>query len=226
MLLMHWADPGRMVLPLTYPWHVHGGSVLQALGHVWFIFAWAVAVTALFGFIAIRTGVPRADTPGRLFSKGVWVSVNAGFFEEIIYRWFIFFSALVMVAFFNTITFHLVHIINEYLLLPVANFATFGALHAQLYGSYGWMFGAAMVVASISFRDAHEGVLRAINAWFMGMVFFWVLFHYGIVAAIVAHILYDVCTDLVAAICAHFQPEPAGLFDGLAAALLGGMLRP
>jgi hypothetical protein len=142
-----------------------------------------------------------------MLRHGAYGSVHAGFFEEVTYRWFVFYAAMVMVPFFNTITGGLVHIINEYILLPAANICTFGALHAQLYGPYGWMFGAAIVFASIRFSDAHANQYQQINAWFLGMVFFWLMFNYGLWAAIVAHILYDLCVDAVASFSAMYQRE-------------------
>lgn len=68
--------------------------------------------------------------------------------------------------------------------------------------------------ASVSFRDQHEylGWFGWINSWFMGMVFFWLLFNYGLFTAIAAHALYDM---IILVMVALFARRPSGLYDRL-----------
>lgn len=76
---------------------------------------------------------------------------------------------------------------------PLADLTTFGYLHEQIYHPHSWAVGAGLLSANAFFRDGHkyQGLFGVINAWFGGMIFFWVLFHYGLVACMVVHFLYD-----------------------------------
>jgi len=187
-----------MVVSFAMPWQSRG-SLLEGLGQVWFIFAWAVGVNVIWQIyhMAKSTSVPQ--NLGELFLKGIWLSVLAGFFEEIIYRWLAFLSAMVVVTFLNFISFGLAHWAYADVLAPLANIATLHALDPQLT-SMGWVLAAAVVSVAASFRDAHEyqGFFGLVNSWFGGMVFFWLMFNYGLWTAIVAHILYDLCVTVVA----------------------------
>lgn len=164
---------------------------IQNLHDVWLMFVWAIASTLLICLLSGRT----ASRLSRFeqIVRGIWVSINAGVFEEIIFRVFMFLNAMVILTFFNFITFGFVEWLYTAILSPVANFFTFYALDDQLQGG-GWLLGAAIISANVRFRNGHkhQGLLGMINSWFMGMVLFWLMFHYGIVAAITAHVLYDV----------------------------------
>jgi len=84
---------------------------------------------------------------------------------------------------------------------PIADWTTFGALHDQLYHPAGWLAGAAVLSANAGFRDGHkyQGILGYVNSWFLGMVFFWLMFTYGLLAAILVHFLYDLIIFAVTA---------------------------
>lgn len=88
--------------------------------------------------------------------------------------------------------------IYDVLLVPLADFTTFHKLHEYLYATnvhtpYAWAAGGAIVSANAFFRDGHkyQGPLGVVNSWFIGMVFFWVMFTYGVFPAMVVHFLYD-----------------------------------
>ncbi len=74
----------------------------------------------------------------------------------------------------------------------------------QVWFIFVWGFGVTLVVGLV-------------NAWFGGMVMFWLMFHYGLWTAIVAHILYDICVFTSRAIADYFRPEDRlrSLFLGL-----------
>lgn len=181
------------------------GFVAEGLSRVWFIFAWGALAT-----IAIRLLSGRGHTSSRTrqVAQGWWISLNAGVFEELIYRWMVFFNAMVFLTFFNWITFGLVKWFYGELLVPVANFFTFHALEAYLYDPRSWLVGAALVSASVKFRDAHHeedlpwflNLFRKVNAWFGGMVMFWLMLNFGLLTAIVAHVLYDAIVFTIGAI--------------------------
>lgn len=168
-----------------------GTSMSDGIAKVWWIFLWAFTINLLIGILHHDT--PRPEEPGLALLKGAWVSVNAGVFEELIYRWLVFFNVMILIPFFDLITFGLWGWMYREALVPLANWTTFGALEPQLLDHPNWVFGAAIVSASIGFRDAHKymGWFGWINAWFGGMVLFWLMFNYGIGTAIVVHILYD-----------------------------------
>jgi hypothetical protein len=170
-------------------------SVFEAMGKVWFLFAWAIGVTLAVGILQVHHGIRREHEPGETFWKGLWISLHAGVFEELIFRWMVFFIAMVSIRFLNAITYGFVGWWYTEVLVPLANWSTMGALQPQLIDSPTWLLGAALVSASITFRDAHKhlGLLGLVNAWFGGMVLFYVMFHYGLWAAIVVHVAYDIC---------------------------------
>lgn len=169
-------------------------SAANAIDQVWFVFAWGTLATLVISVYG--KGEKRLfQDPLTGFLKGLWLSINAGFFEEMIYRWLAFSTAMVLTPFLNWITFGLVHWLNVQVLLPVANWSTLGYLEPQLL-SNNWVLGAAILTANASFRDEHKqhlGLLGYVNSWFGGMLMFYLMFHYGIWAAIAVHTVYDIC---------------------------------
>ena len=166
----------------------------EALRRVWFIFAWGVAFTALLQVLIARAGhIQLFHRPSRMLLRGSWISLNAGFFEEIFYRWLVFFAAMVIIRAFNAVTFGLVEWIYTTLLLPIANVVTFGTLAPQLIDHPQWLLGAAVISSNATFRRAHRhsGPISVANSWFLGMAFFWVMFNYGLLSSIITHAAYD-----------------------------------
>ncbi len=173
------------------------GFVAAGLRHVWFIFAWAFGVTFLTAFILRRRRTIYISRITQVL-KGLWLSVNAGWFEEIIFRGFMFLNAMVTLVFMNWLTGWivsggLIKWLYVHWLVPLANWATFHALQPQLMGHHNWAFGAAIVSVTVAFRDEHKylGPVGWINSWFFGMVMFYLVFNYGLLTAIVAHAVYD-----------------------------------
>jgi len=170
----------------------------EGLAKVWFIFAWALGAT-LVQLLIQGSAYSYTSRTVRLF-KGTWASLNAGIFEELIFRWLLFFIAMITLPFFNIVTFGLLKWLYVEVLIPVANFFTFGGLESYLIGGSSWVLGAAIISANVSFRDAHKGWFTRINAWFIGMVMFYLVLNYGIQTAITAHVLYDVIVFAIAAL--------------------------
>lgn len=201
-LHLFWSD--RVLLTLK---DLEGhGLVWSGLTHVWFIFVWGFGVTLLMAFI--QPSLRSYDSLPRLLGRGWWISLNAGYFEEAIYRWLAFFVAMMVLPFFNLITFGLTKWLYTTVLIPLANIATLHALQPYLHHPGSWTFGAAIVSASIAFRDAHEhlGLFGWVNAWFGGMVMFWLMFNYGLLTAIMAHVIYDAIIFTVVALVATERP--------------------
>lgn len=185
------------------------------LGSVWFIFVWAVAVPLVVYALGHRR-YSHLSRPHQVI-KGLWVSLNAGIFEEIIFRGFLFLNAMVMMVFFDAITFGLVQWINVHVLLPFSDWITFGALHEQLIETPEWYFGAAILSAAAEFRRRHEylGLFGWINSWFVGMVMFYLVFNYGLLTAIAAHVIYDAIIFVIRGLTSKRDP----VYDLVSAAL-------
>lgn len=171
------------------------GSLWDAVKNAWPIYLWGTSVTA-FGLLL--TGSKGRANAVKVFIDGTTRSIAAGVLEEISFRWLIFFSGIVMIPVFDWLFlgfmgFHWIKWIYGVVLCPMANFFTLGYLEHYLLNGYGWAVAAAIICANGNFRDAHKylGRLGYVNSWFLGMYFFWVLFTYGIVAAIIVHFLYD-----------------------------------
>lgn len=206
--ICYWFAGDWMVLSFGALWKPHA-DIGTALGRVWFIFPWGAGVTLLAGLNHVWWGDERNYGPVETFVKGWWLSANAGFFEELMFRWLTFFTAMVVLRAFNAITFGFVEWLYTSALIPAANWATFHALDHQLQHLHYWILGAAVISANADFRDDHKylGPFGFINAWFLGMVMFWLVFNYGLWAAIVAHILYDGCIFTSLALIRALQPS-------------------
>lgn len=134
----------------------------------------------------------------KVLVDGVNVSVVAGLSEEIVFRWLLFLNAIWFLKlsnwmFFGWLGFGMVEHLYLWVLAPVANFFTLGQMSHLFYHQAGWFVGAAMITANAKFRDGHMylGFLGFVNSWFIGMYLFWVMFRYGLPAAILVHFLYD-----------------------------------
>lgn len=185
------------------------GSLIRfdavGLAMVWPIFIWA----GLFALIG--KGRLSYRDKSSLVGRATWVALNAGFWEELVYRFFNFAANMALLVFFNWITFGLVHWLYMNLFLPVSNWLTFGLLEPQLY-AVPWTIGAAIVNANADFRRGHAylGLFGLVNSWFLGMVFFWLMFHYGLVTAMVAHAAYD----MVLMVTRALKSDRVGLVRG------------
>jgi hypothetical protein len=168
------------------------GSVLSGLGKVWFIFAWATVVPLLAVYLLKGRSVSY-DSRTEQIVKGWWISLNAGVFEELTFRVFLFLAAMVIEPWVNVITFGLERWLTVNVEVPVANWATLHALQPQFTAHPNWVFAGAIITASVWFRNGHKylGPIGYINSWFIGMVMFYLVFNYGLVTAIVAHFVYD-----------------------------------
>ncbi len=188
ILTFFWGD---MVLLEFSDIQGRGSSIGAGLSAVWFIFVWGALATLTNGWFTRRQR--RTHEPLEVLVKGWWISLHAGFFEELMYRWLTFFMAMITLPFINWCTFGLLKWSYVTILVPFANWATFGALEPQLLGHTNWVFGAAIASTSLSFQAAHKGhgLIGWINSWFIGLVMFYLVFNFGIVTAIIAHVVYD-----------------------------------
>lgn len=199
-----WAGVDR---GLWWAWE-RPNTVLAGLGDVYFIFIWAAVVPAIVQIVLILRKVPRSGEPASMFGGGLLISLKAGVLEEIVWRWILVLSAPVVLKLLNIITFGLVKWINTEWLIPLANWATFGALESQLVTA-NWLAGAAILYAAASFRNQHAylGLFGYVNSWFIGMVMFYLVFNHGIITAMVAHFAYDAIIFTIGAVGNKFRPR-------------------
>ncbi len=170
------------------------GDVLAAS---WPIFAWGVGASA---YQLVRTLNPKHVNRNaeQILSKGFEISLFAGVFEEISFRWLIFYDAIVAAKITNFLLLGFAgHGITEWLYTsvfgPVANFVTLGILEPYLLNGFGWAVGMAIIVSNGKFQNGHtyQGWFGWVNSWFMGMFFFYLMFKYGLLASMLVHFLYD-----------------------------------
>ncbi|MDQ5936079.1 MAG: hypothetical protein QG574_3415 [Cyanobacteriota bacterium erpe_2018_sw_21hr_WHONDRS-SW48-000092_B_bin.40] len=195
----------KLIFPHAIPysfWELWNttGSVGDWLTASWPILLWAVGITFL---MAALTRNSRYDNyyAERHLAAGIWLSLRAGIMEEIVFRWLIFMWCIAMAKLSDFILggflfeHGLVWLLYSVILSPIADFFTFGLLHGQLSGTDTWFIAAALLMANSQFRNGHkyQGLLGFVNSWFIGMYMFYLLFTFGLMAAIVVHLVYDLC---------------------------------
>ena len=183
-------------------WHVKG-TFKDWMFAAWPIFAWAIGVNVLIRAFTRNTPFENRIAED-LFWHGAATSLAAGVLEEIVFRWVLFYTAIIGVKVMNFlllgfIGFGIPELIYTHIVGPLANIVTFGKMEHILFHPAGWFVGSALLGANATFRDGHkyQGFLGQMNSWFIGMFLFWMLFEYGIVACILVHFLYDLLIDVV-----------------------------
>lgn len=197
VFLVIWQNLTDAIPFSTFEFWAIKGTPWQWLGSAWPWFVWATCVNTV-GYILQRNNATSDLTPKEVLKGGFLVSLWAGVMEEICFRWLIFLNAIVSVKILNWLLLGFADYgIPEWLYLhilgPVANFFTLGNLTPYLFHAESWAVGAAMLGANAMFRDGHkyQGKFGWIHSWFAGMFLFWMMFTYGLVAAITIHFLYD-----------------------------------
>ncbi|MFI5844619.1 hypothetical protein ACIA8K_33465 [Catenuloplanes sp. NPDC051500] len=168
-------------------------DVIGGLLAVWPLFAWAAAFALFAVVMAARVEYGPPPPPGMMFGRGMWLSLNAGLFEELLFRCILFIIMPPVLTALNTITFGLIQWLYQTLLIPLADFATLGLLEPHLTGASSWLLAAALLTVNGRFRNSHSylGWLGWVNSWYVGMTMFYLTFGHGLLAAMVAHALYD-----------------------------------
>ena len=193
--------PGVIPFETFAAWRTKG-SVADWLIAGWPILAWGFGLQSLILLVHWndRFMSDRFDgmAPGQIFAAGAIISVKAGVLEEIAFRWLIFYAQIVWMKVGNFLIFGFLGFgvgcfLHLNLVGPIANVMTLGGLHAWLFHPAGWAVGAAIIATNGFFRDGHayQGWFGLVNSWFAGMFLFWMMFTYGLPAAILIHFLYD-----------------------------------
>lgn len=191
---------GFYLLPELYPYGLFKLLIPQGNYQQWLL---AAAPVLLWGTGATAWACSRFPGTGefsfeaeRALGKGILVSLRAGILEEICFRWILFLGFIPVLYFANQFCFWAFHIEGPKVLFygfyaPLADSFTLGFLHVQLTGD--WLIAASLLSVNFRFQDEHAylGWVGYINSWFFGMYMFYMLFHFGLLACVLAHILYD-----------------------------------
>jgi hypothetical protein len=198
----------KLFSPKTIPfglfefWTVKA-PLLQAVRNSWPVFLWGAGFTTVMAILTTNDREHNIKAESHLV-RGAVTSAMAGVFEEIIFRWIIFYGAIVTAKMLNFFFFDWCWIgipqgLYTNIVGPIADWATLYKLHDILFNGFGWAVGAAVISSNGHFRDGHAylGPIGFVNSWFMGMFFFYLMFHYGLPAAIIVHFLYDLIIYVV-----------------------------
>lgn len=202
ILLFEWLWPN--VIPFTFfefwRWDIDWGQVFVVS---WPMLLWGTGATACMAFTT-RNAPEVNKVAEKNLASGIINSSIAGIFEEISFRWLIYYGQIITYSVLNFILFGFLGFgIFEWFFLhvsgPLANFTTLGFLSPYLFSPLGWVVGGAIITSNGSFRDGHfkNGWVGFVNSWFIGMYLFYIMFQHGLVAAIFIHFLYDLLIYLV-----------------------------
>lgn len=171
----------------------------------WPILLWAAA-WAIANSITGRYDQSLKETRTRILFRAVWTSIQIGFWEELIYRYLSFGIAMIVLPLVDWITRGVTRWVFESFLMPATHLMTFGALEGQILTT-PWTVGAGIVTANLVFVAAHaytgHSIISCVNAWFVGLVLFWLALHYGLITSMVAHSAYDAVLLLTQALKAR-----------------------
>ncbi len=82
-------------------------------------------------------------------------------------------------------------------LFPIVNWITLGKF--ALIFAMSWPIAAAMISSNWSFGAGHvyQGFIGWLHSWVIGMVMFWFMFNFGLLAAMLVHAAFDVVMDTI-----------------------------
>lgn len=187
--------PGRFPIDQNLFWT--GKPVIEIVISSWPLFAWGFGVSLLVGLL-VKRGRSDRIVASLVHKYNMVVAVQAGVLEELIFRYFAFIAMIGIMPLMNWFLLGfsgggLLQWLYGTVFVPVANWLTLGKMTGLLLTT-PWFVGAALLSVNAMFRDGHKylGPVGMINSWYIGMFMFWVMFEYGLVAAIVLHTIYDV----------------------------------
>lgn len=207
LLFLKWLMPDVIPFGVFEFWKLNPLNILGAMISFYPLLIYGFGVQFLFSVFRNHNHSDLQDAEEH-FGMGVLISAMAGFFEELLFRWIYFLSAMIGLQVANFLCFgfiswmfgdwfswvELPRLLYTYILIPLADFFTLGYLHSLLVTT-PWWIGAAIISTNGRFRNEHAylGIYGYINSWYGGMIFYVVVFSYGLPAAMCLHFLYDVC---------------------------------
>lgn len=179
-------------------WH-HGDVSWCAVLHAWPLVLWGfllAVLTAVILRVAHRERITESVLESSWFmrfKRGISISFIAGIFEELVFRVLLFMSSMAIVTFLNFISFGLLEKFYANFFGPLIDTLSFHELHTQLI-EQSWVVGFSIVLIAILFGLAHLSIdwVTCINTTILAFVFFWLMFNYGIVTAMVVHVLLSI----------------------------------
>lgn len=187
------------------------GQPLAGLRQVWWLFAWGFGLQFVVQIWQVIQRRPKEAGLRLMIKHGLWVSGHAGLFEELVFRLYGFLAAMSLLEYINHLVAGWLSTAATSAILPVADAVTLGFLHQQLRAE-PWSVGVAIIIGSWFFSSAHihYGRFSKVNVWLIGLVMFWLTFNYGLLTAILAHIIYDFAVYVAIALSSPFQPHAPG----------------
>lgn len=196
VLIVQWIWPWVIPFHTFAFWHMRG-SVGTWLAASLPLMMWGFFIKTFFEIVITRS--QSNDVFLEQMFEVLTRSTFAGVVEEICFRWVLFLDSIIVVKitnflFFGFLGFGIPRWFHLELAGPLADWTTLHGLHRYLFAPESWAVGAAMLGANAFFREGHgyQGLFGLINSWFIGMFLFWIMFTYGLPAAILLHVLYDV----------------------------------
>lgn len=197
LIFVNWFWEKPFAIDLWKYWIFDQTAIQQALTASIPIFIWAAAVNTIVGcFISFEKSDLR--NTNEILTDGFCISLFAGVVEEFLFRWLFLYSAMLATQiccflFFGWISswFELPRLLYQYIIQPIMELVSFGSLN--WLWEYNWLISSSVVSANATFRDGHkyQGFFGWVNSWVIGFFLFWIMFTYGLPAAIVVHFTYD-----------------------------------
>lgn len=187
-----------IVIAWIWPWALEPFTFFSVWSIKGSVFTWLLAASPILIWAAVTSLLcSTKNKPGIV--PGTLISAWAGIVEEICFRWLIFLHVMVGIKVLNFLFFDwllgfgLAELFHNYISGPIVNWTTFGYLEGYIFHPHHWAIGAGMLIANGLFRDGHtyQGLIGIVNSWFIGLFFFYMMFSYGLLAAILVHFLYD-----------------------------------
>jgi hypothetical protein len=210
VLVVQWLWPKTIPFGTFEFWKKQ--QIFEGIIASWPIFVWGCGVTLIHAFFTRNRPDVNRNAESLLIGGAV-VSIIAGVFEEMIFRWTIFLSGIVAIKvsnflFFGFLGFGIPEWFQVNISGPVVNFLTLGKMK-WLVIDMGWVVGAATIAANAKFRAEHAylGPFGLVNSWIIGFFLFWVMFNYGLLTSIIVHFLYDMFIYIVKYVDAAIERE-------------------
>jgi len=217
--LMKWLWPSLIPFDIFQFWVWDGDTIWDGVKAGLPIFIWGFSIQFFFTCFH-KFKKEEIDNAENFLVGGAIISTIAGVFEELIFRWVLLYSAFIGVQLANFLLFGFVpwmlgdwwswlelpRLLSWYVVLPIADFMTL-RYFSEFLVNQGWLLGAAVIAANAKFRDGHkyQGLLGYVNSWYLGLFLFFIMFKYGIVAAILVHFTYDMVIFWVIFLHAAFR---------------------
>jgi hypothetical protein len=219
LLLVNHFRPSSFSIPLFQHWTFTQDALMKALTDSIPIFIWAFSYNCV---VCCFKNFKKKENPKQVLKYGFLTSLFAGVVEEYLFRWVFFYSVMIGIQiscflFFGFISssLEIPRLFYEYIGQPITNFFTFGLL--------SWVFvkptiiSFSILASNATFRDGHkyQGFIGYINSWIIGFYLFWIMFNYGLIAAMIIHFTYNFIIDLIVFVCMTYRNSTSSNDDNL-----------